>query len=243
MRSKTFIEWPRDHDCKITDGDDDHDAIAIGAVERLVCEQQQVSFAFVDPLEHQPNALDVGLVELPTATRRQLLAKARGFSLETLDLRLKGRNSRREFRRRSPQHVAKLAQHAFVIADLLLGRFPGSQLDATNAGADAAVVRNQGQPDLAAALDMCPAAEFTGPIAEGDDPDEIAVLFVEERDRAGFDRLVERQLLDPANQVGADLRIEQPGDTIDLLRGQSPWKSEIEGRVVRLNRRASLACL
>src|SRR6267143_300267 len=90
---------------------------------------------------------------------------------------------------------------------------------------------------------MCPAAELTGPIAEGHDPDKIAVLFVEERDRAGFDCPVERQLLDSANQVGADLGVEQPGDAIDLIRGQSPWKSEIEGGVVRLNRRASLACL
>src|SRR5205807_5991266 len=153
IRRQAFREGARDFDGKIPAGDDDRDAIAVGAVERLVCEQQQVAFAFVDPLEHQPDALDVGLFELRTASRRQLLAKARSFSLETFDLRLKGRNSRREFRRRGPQRVAKLAEHAFVIADLLLGRFPSSQFDAANAGADAAVVRNQGQPDLAAALD------------------------------------------------------------------------------------------
>src|SRR2546421_8380741 len=90
---------------------------------------------------------------------------------------------------------------------------------------------------------MWPAAEFTGPIPEGDDPDKIAVLLIEERDRAGFDCLVERQLLDSAHQVGADLGVEQPGNAIDLVSRQRAWESEIEGRVVRLDRRASLACL
>src|SRR5438552_6684583 len=216
IRREPFGEGARDFDGKIPAGDDDRDAIAVGAVERLVCEQQQVSFAFVDPLEHQPDTLDVGLFELRAASRRQLLAKARGFSLETFDLRLKGRNSRREFRWRGPQRVTELAEHAFVIADLPLGRFPSSHFDAANAGADAAVVRNQGQPDLAAALDMCPAAEFTSPVPEGDDPNEIAVLLVEESDRAGLDCLIEWQFLDPAHQVRADPLVEQPGDAIDL---------------------------
>src|SRR5438445_11123173 len=142
IRRQAFREGARDFDGKIPAGDDDRDAIAVGAVERLVCEQQQVSFAFVDPLEHQPDALDVGLFELRTASGRQLLAKARGFSLETLDLRMKGRNSRREFRRRGPQRVAELAEHSFVIADLPLGRVPSSLFADVYAGADAVVVRN-----------------------------------------------------------------------------------------------------
>ena len=131
-------------------------------------------------------------------------------------------------------------QHAFVIAHLLLGGRAGAHLNPTNARADAAVVGDQGQADLAASLDVCPSAKFTRPVAEGNDPDQIAVLLVEEGDRAGFDRLVEWELLDPAHQVRADLLVEQPQHAIDLVRRQGPGKAEIEGCVVGLHRGTSL---
>src|SRR6202035_4600442 len=94
--------------------------------------------------------------------------------------------------------------------------------------------------DLAAPLDMRASAEFASPIAERDDPDQIAVLLVEKGDRASFDRLLEWELLDPAHQVGADLLVDQPRHAIDLYRGQRPGKTEIEGCVVGLKRGTSL---
>src|SRR5438067_13913639 len=68
IRREPFGEGTRDFDGKIPAGDVDGDAIAVGAVERLVCEQQQVACAFVEPLEHEPHPLVVGLFQLRAAS-------------------------------------------------------------------------------------------------------------------------------------------------------------------------------
>src|ERR1700730_5763476 len=234
---------PRYFDGKIATANNDRDAVAIGAVEGLIGEQKQVFLAFVDQLQHEPDPGDVGLFELGTTAGRQSLAKAPGLFLEALDLCLEGRDSRGKLGARGPKRVAQFAEDPFVITDPLLRRGTGSHLDAANARADAVVVRDQGQANFAAALDVRPPAEFTRPIAEGDDPDEIAVLLVEECDRPGGDRLLERKLLDSTHEDAADLFIEQPGDPIDLIRGQGPGKAEIEGCVIGLHGGTSLARL
>src|SRR2546428_11053514 len=240
IRGQPTGQGTRDFHREVATGDDDRDAIAIGSVERLIREEEQVLFAVVDSLQHQPDTVDVDFFDLRTAARRQLLAKARGFLLETLHLGLQGSNPGRQLRWCRSEGVAEFAQHAFVIAHLLLRGRAGAHLNPTNARADAAVVGDQGQADLAASLDVCPSAKFTRPVAEGNDPDQIAVLLVEEGDRAGFDRLVEWELLDPAHQVRADLLVEQARHAIDLVRRQGPGEAEIEGCVVGLHRGTSL---
>src|SRR5205814_6914516 len=131
-------------------------------------------------------------------------------------------------------------EHAFVVPNLLLSRRAGPHLDATNAGADAAVGGYQGDANLTAPFDVSAAAEFPRPVAEGDDANPLAVLLVEERHRPGRDRLLERKLLDAADQVGADLLVQQGGDAVDLLGRQRARKTKVEGGVVGLHRGAGL---
>src|ERR1700724_1087890 len=123
-----------------------------------------------------------------------------------------------------------------MIANLLLRRGAGPQLDPTDARANAPVTGNQRDADLTAPFDMSPTAELTGPIAEGDDPNQIAVLLVEQRHRAGGNRLVQRKLLDTPDKVCANLLVQQRGDPVDLVHGQRARETEVERRGLGLNR-------
>src|SRR5207237_9930410 len=67
--------------------DDDRDAVTVGAVQRLICEHEQVFFVRIDPLQHQTDTADIGLFELSAPAGRDPLAKVAGLFLETLDLR------------------------------------------------------------------------------------------------------------------------------------------------------------
>ena len=87
---------------------------------------------------------------------------------------------------------------------------------------------------------MRAAAQFAGPIIEGNDPNQVAVLLVEECDGASCDRLLERKLLHPALQVRADFVIEQAKDAIDLVGSQRTRKTKIKGCRVLVNRRPGL---
>src|SRR6202140_69627 len=130
----------RDLHSEVATGDDDRNAVAVGSVERLIGEEEQVLFAIVNSLQHQSDAGDVGLVELDTATGGQLLSKTRGFLLETLELGLQGGKAGRQLRGCCSQGVAKFPQNVFVLTTLLLRGRAGAHLDAANARADAAVV-------------------------------------------------------------------------------------------------------
>src|ERR1700682_4927358 len=88
VRRQTLRQGARDLDGEVATANDDRHAVAVGSVERLVREEKQVFLAFVDMLQHQPDAVDVRFFDLGTAARGKLLAKARGLFLETLDLRL-----------------------------------------------------------------------------------------------------------------------------------------------------------
>src|ERR1700682_3319868 len=130
----------RDLHGEVATRDHDRNAVAVGSVERLIREEEQVLFSIVTSLQHQPGAADVCLFELDAAPGRKLLAKVRCFLLETFELGLQGSKAGRQLRGCRPQGVAKFPQHAFVITDLLLRCSAGAHLDAPNARADAAVV-------------------------------------------------------------------------------------------------------
>ena len=205
---QAFGQRAGDLNSKIATTDDDRDAVTVGAVQRLICEHEQVFFVRIDPLQHQTDTADIGLFELSAPAGRDPLAKVAGLFLETLDLRLQRRDTGGQFRWRRSQRVAQFTQYAFVGPNLLFGRRASPHLDATNAGADAAVAGYQRDANLTAPFDVGATAEFPSPVAEGNDANLLAVLLVEERHRPGGDRLLERKLLDTADQVGADLLVQ-----------------------------------
>src|SRR6202022_482489 len=100
--------------------------------------------------------------------------------LQPCDLRLQGRDTGGQLRRRCSEGVAEFAEDAFVVPDLLLGRLAGPHLDAANARADTAVAGYQRDADLTASFDVRPTAEFPSPVAEGDDANTVAIFLVEE---------------------------------------------------------------
>src|SRR3984893_8743900 len=122
-----------------------------------------------------------------------------------------------------------------MIANLLLRRGAGPQLDPTDARANAPVTGNQRDVYLTAPFDMSPAAELTGPVAEGDDPNQIAVLLVEQRHRAGGNRLGPEKPIDASDMAWAELLVQQCGHAVDLVRSQRARETEVKRRGLGLN--------
>src|SRR5947209_19334235 len=108
-------------------------------------------------------------------------------------------------------------EHPFLIANLSLRRGACTHLDSANPGANAAVAGDQRPTDLTAAFDVSTATQFACPVTEGHHSNQVTVLLVEECHGTRGNRLVERQLLHTAHQVGTDLFIEQAGNPVELI--------------------------
>src|SRR5207244_2435566 len=86
--------------------------------------------------------------------------------------------------------VSQTIQNARALANGAIGGGARHRFDATHAGRDALLPRNEDVSDVAGPIDMRAAAQLAAVVAEADHADPIAVLLAEEGHRSGGQRFL-----------------------------------------------------
>src|SRR5215471_7668932 len=138
------------------------------------------------------------------------------------------------------QQVRYFAQRIDRMLILVQSAFAGDRFDAADSRRNAALVDDLANTDIASAPDMRAAAQLAAESRHADHTHLFAVLFAEERHRAGGDRLFERQDVGGDFRVSEDLAIHQLLDFLELGAVHGGVVREVEAQTARLHYAARL---
>src|SRR5580704_1956385 len=149
-------------------------------------------------------------------------------------------DTRRDLERLRPQRRAGLAELALELAQIVERTRAGDRLDAAHALRAAGFRNNLEQPDVAGAPHVRAAAELERLVADADDANVVAVLLAEHRDGAALLGLLDRQDVDLALGVRADIGVDEILDLALLLVGHRREVREVEAQPIGRDQRAFL---
>ena len=130
-----------------------------------------------------------------------------------------------------PGDTAERSFHALHVGE---GDIAGDRLDAADSRRHTAFGGNRENADIAGALDVGAAAQFTRR-ADIDHAHLVTVFFAEEHHCAGFLRLLDRHHAQLAIDVFEDFGVDDILDAADFLVGQRTVMHEVKARLVRID--------
>src|SRR5262249_4503841 len=117
---------------------------------------------------------------------------------------------------------------------------PGHGFHAADARSDGALGRHLEETDLAGLVQGRAAPQLHGEVADAERGDALTVLFAEQRERAGAQRLVELHLLARDLDIRLDLLVDEVLDLLGLAILDGRAMREIEAQVIGRDQRAVL---